>query len=224
MEKDEIKPTRVIKKNHTSLTGKVSNSEGRLNSFESSLERDFILITNFDPNVERFIEQPVRIEYFDEGKLRHYTPDFLIFYRNNDENQPYYKPRLIEIKYLDKLRKDKTLLKPKFDAAWDYCEVKGWEFKVLTENDIRSDFLFNAKFLSGYLNSDEVKIEDIDYLIERLGELNYATPTELIENYSNNKVKKAHLLFTIWYMVANHLIGADLSNRLTMKSEIWKKI
>ncbi|MEO9871155.1 TnsA endonuclease N-terminal domain-containing protein [Ekhidna sp.] len=225
MNKEELKPVRTLKKNHTSLTGKVSNSDGDLNSFESSLERDFILLTNFDSNVEKFVEQPTKIEYHDEfGRLRHYTPDFLVFYRNKALDQPYYKPTLVEIKYSERLKKDRDILKPKFDAANIHCRKKGWEFKVVTEKDIRTDFLYNVKFLSGYLNSSEVKNEDINLLIDSISEMEIATPLKLIDSLSSEDKVKATLLYTIWYMLSNHLIGADLSIRLTMKSEIWSRI
>src|SRR5437868_5438583 len=51
----------------------------RMKGFESSLERDFFILLDFDLNVDRYEEQPVRIEYRDgDGRLRTYTPDVLV--------------------------------------------------------------------------------------------------------------------------------------------------
>src|SRR5947208_8398615 len=50
--------------------------------FESSLERDFLLLLDFDPDVEFYEEQPVKITYHDDrGRRRTYTPDVFVRYR-----------------------------------------------------------------------------------------------------------------------------------------------
>jgi len=48
-------------------------------AFESSLERDFLLLLDFDPEVVLYEEQPVTINYHDDqGRRRRYTPDVLV--------------------------------------------------------------------------------------------------------------------------------------------------
>jgi len=63
-------PVRTIPKNYRSLTGLVPNTRTQsMTAFESSLERDFLLLLDFDPDVECFEEQPVKIIYHDaQGK------------------------------------------------------------------------------------------------------------------------------------------------------------
>src|SRR5260221_11524225 len=48
--------------------------------FESFLERDFICLLEFDPNVLTFAEQPFTLAYLHLGQTRHYTPDFHVRY------------------------------------------------------------------------------------------------------------------------------------------------
>src|SRR6266581_6966395 len=76
-------PVRIIPKNYRSLTGLVSNTRTQsMTAFESSLERDFLLLLDFDPDVEFYEEQPVRIVYQDDhGRCRTYTPDVFVRYR-----------------------------------------------------------------------------------------------------------------------------------------------
>jgi hypothetical protein len=55
-----------------------------MTAFESSLERDFLLLLDFNPDVEFFEEQPVKIVYHDaKGRRRTYTPDVLVRYRTD---------------------------------------------------------------------------------------------------------------------------------------------
>lgn len=93
-------PVRKIPTNRRSITGLVSSRKNdRMTGFESSLERDFLLLLDFDRNVERYEEQPVTIRYRDrEGKRRTYTPDVLVLYRQNLTGRDTC-PLLCEVKY-----------------------------------------------------------------------------------------------------------------------------
>ena len=45
---------------------------------ESALERDFVTLATFSDLTARISSQPVTIRFDDRGKLRRYTPDFLV--------------------------------------------------------------------------------------------------------------------------------------------------
>src|SRR5262245_35397216 len=68
-------PVRRIPKNYRSLTGLVPNSRTQsMTAFESSLERDFLQLLDFDPDVEFYEEQPVKITYPDaKGRRLSFT-------------------------------------------------------------------------------------------------------------------------------------------------------
>jgi hypothetical protein len=216
-----IDPVRKIGMNHTSLTGMVpSLKSNRLHQFESSLERDFIRITEFDSNVAEFVEQPVVIEYVNEHKPSRYVPDFLISYKHTTAPGKWLKPLLVEIKYRDDLKKNWAVLKPKFLAAMKFCDQKGWKFKILTEVEIRTEFLQNARFFQQYKNVI-VNIEDYSFLLSKIHDLRVTTPTEIVLCSSDNLNRRASLLYCLWYMIANTVIGVDLSKKITMNSTIW---
>src|SRR3989442_12552544 len=99
-------PARIVPKNYRNLTGLDYNSRtAAMAAFESSLERDLLLLLDFDPDVESFEEQPVKITYYDDYGRRHtYTPDVLVRYRGDITSASVLTPVLCEVKYRDDLR------------------------------------------------------------------------------------------------------------------------
>ncbi len=113
----------------------------RMIAFESLLERDFIYLLDYDPAVEWFEEQPLSIEYLHEGKLLHYTPDFHLL----EDSQH----ALVECKPERFVETEEN--RRKFGVAQEWCQRHGWEFRVVTEQQIRSGFrLQNVKLLAQY--------------------------------------------------------------------------
>lgn len=211
-------PVRKIPKNYRNITGIASRGKSIGKAmFESGLERDFITLLEFNREVESFEVQPITIEWIDSnGKKRSYTPDTLAFYTSNDK-----KPTLFEVKYRSELKSDWQQLKPKFKAALAYAKHKGWAFKIMTENEIRTPQLENAKFLLPFINRGPQAEDDMDMLAESLRQLQQATPTLLLNKIYQDEWNKAKLLPTLWYLIGTHQISADLNHKLTMASEIW---
>lgn len=95
--------------------------------WESKLERDFIYLLEFDPDVLSYREQPIRIIYFLDGKRHRYTPDFLVVRVN--------KKQIIEVKPISKVFKGNN--RRRFRAISRICSAMGYEFKIATEREIR---------------------------------------------------------------------------------------
>ncbi|WP_164976711.1 TnsA endonuclease N-terminal domain-containing protein [Chryseobacterium sp. CH21] len=118
--------------------------------FESSLERDMIMMMEMDKFCHSYHEQPVKISFTDKtGKKRNYVPDFLMFFHQGLKSEGM-KPLLIEVKYREDLRKNFGEYKEKFRAAIDFCKINNYEFRIITEYEIRTQFLENAYFLYRY--------------------------------------------------------------------------
>lgn len=209
---------------YSSLSGVIpSQKNDRLHEFESSLERDLLTVLEFDPNVESFEEQPVCIHYVDEeSKPRTYTPDVLVHYRSEAPPGCWMKPRLVEVKYRADLWKNWPRLKPKFRAAVRFAAEHGMEFKILTEKEIRTEYLENARFLNRYRKVD-VEPGYVQRLDDLLGQLPATTPEEIIQLAARDLYKQAEYLFVLWHMVAIGLVGIELTHKLTMQSPIWVK-
>ena len=219
-------PVRKIPMNYRSVTGyKSSTREPRLVAVESTLERDFAYVLDFDWEVEHYEEQPIRIDFEDNsGKQRHYTPDFLVRYRGPTplHHWSYKKTVLYEIKPREVLRKKWTSLKPAFKAAIRHSRKKGWRFKIMTENEIRDSYLENIRFLLHYR-----KIEHpeefiwMNKMFKLLRLLRETDPKNLLAAITNDQNLKAELIPVLWKGIAIGEIGTDLHQPLTMKSRIW---
>ena len=68
-------PVRKVPKNYRSLTGLVPHTRtSSMTAFESSLERDFLLLLDFDPEVAFYDEQPVTLVSQDaQGRRRRHA-------------------------------------------------------------------------------------------------------------------------------------------------------
>lgn len=216
-------PARKIPKNYRNLTGKwFSNKAGKLVAFESSLERDFIVLHDVDPCVCSVFEQPVRIIYTDgTGRERSYVPDFQLSY--NSEQNP---TTLFEVKYREDLFENWSVYKPKFKAAISFAKSHGLKFKLITEKEISGVLLENAKFLSNYLNDyfldeDDLHLEWVALIEVTIQQLGSCTVEQLIAVIANSKWKRAEAIAHIWRLIALNDIHADLHQPLSLKTEIW---
>ena len=113
----------------------------RMIAFESLLERDLIYLLDYDTAVTWFEEQPLTIEYQHEGKLRHYTPDFHLVEREQHV--------LVECKpehFINTADNSR-----KFAAARTWCQADDWQFRIVTDADVRAGHrLQNIQLLTGY--------------------------------------------------------------------------
>lgn len=223
------KRVREISYKSYSLSGIINTSYMREPvQFESSLERDYIYLLEFDLKVNQYLEQPLEIAYKDaKGKDRKYIPDFAVDYFN--------KPgEIIEIKYENILKTNFEELALKFKEAEKFCKKFNLTFKVITEKYIREERgveLENYKFLSRYRDYfqnikefDSVYPEmnpDINLLHEMIIKLKESTVQELVDKCSRDKNKQAELIFLTWYLVSTNFIGADFTQKLGLNSMIW---
>ncbi len=110
----------------------------RMVQFESTVERDYLYLLDYEADVIHFEDQPLTIEYRHEGKLLRYTPDFLVV-----------KPGqhiLIECKPQALVSSEGNQLK--IAAAHEFAVRQGWQFRVVTDVEIHSGSrLRNIKLL-----------------------------------------------------------------------------
>ena len=98
-------PVRKIPKNHLLVTGGYSSRKNReMDPFESLLEKDYLLLLDFDDTVERFETQPVRIPV--PGVPNGYVPDVLSFYFPCPRTGAIRKPLLVDVKHSDELKRN----------------------------------------------------------------------------------------------------------------------
>lgn len=179
---------------------------------ESTLERDFVLLQRFDPNVAGIEEQPVRIEYrVGQGAKRHYVPDFLVTYRDGGR-----LPQLVEIKYSTDPHLLAGSLEERFAAARAYATERGWVFALVTEKEIRTPRLENATFLLPFRD----RPPDPAFR-DRMLEVTSRTPVTvqgLADLVAGDAGDRARVLPSLWALVARFEITADLDQPITMRT------
>jgi len=206
-----LKPVRKIGYSNRAVTGKRSSTKSsRILQFESSLERDLITLLEYDDEVETCTPQPITIHYEDGRKQRRYTPDIAVYFRAEIKR----KPELIEVKYQTELDEKHVEYLLRFAAAEKYATANGYTFKVITEKEIRTDRLYNIKFLSRYVRSciDEKRA------------------TSILTNFQNDQRISVRalagddpdLLFTTWQLVAQKLLLCDMTAKVNMDALLWK--
>jgi len=209
-------PVRTIGTSRSYLTGKVSLDGGGMASFESSLERDWLVVLDFDPAVTSLLEQPFSIKYFAGGRERRYTPDVMAEFKHANSTETI----VYEVKPREILRANWKRYKPRFKAAVHYCRERGWRFKIMTENEIRTAYLENAKFLRRYRNLPDQKLI-CDQLIYTFRALGPTTPQALLAAAYWPREDQMKAIPMMWKMVTDGRIGVLLHEPLTMASEIW---
>lgn len=218
---EELDPVRKRRIQNTtrSISGIIPSAKNEEEVwFESALERDFALILESHPDVSHYQEQPVTIDYYYNGKNRIYTPDFLVYFNEG----PKLKPWLCEIKYRSELREKFSQLKPRFQAAKALAKKEKWEFKIFTEEYIRTAYLYNINFLSRY-NYNELDGACYNLVIRTLSELGHSSPKEFMLTVQDAHFNlRGRCLYALWYGIKKGEISCDIvTEKLDMKSEIW---
>ncbi|RKR82072.1 TnsA endonuclease-like protein [Mucilaginibacter gracilis] len=211
------KAVRKIGPNNRSITGKqISRKSPDSQHFESSLERDYLLLLEYDEVVLRFTAQPVTITYYINEQRRRYTPDVAVYFHPSIHRKPW----LVEIKYQADLIAHKAELEPKFAAARDYCRQCGYEFIIMTEAQIRTDKLHNIRFLSRYKGQKhEPTLRQA--ILTSLNNQAQLTARQLLSNAPTDIA--GQLLYALWQLVADKELLVDMNNKIIMDTLIWKK-
>lgn len=216
-------PVRKIPKNYLGVTGGfASRKNGCVLGFESLLERDHMILLEFDDAVEKFEEQPVRIPLpaGKGGGGRTYVPDILVHYRPGRSGKVK-KPRLAEVKTRKDLEKNAAKYAPKFSAARRYAAERAWEFQVVTEEDIRIPRLPNLKFLREYHLIEPARADTARVLqaLDAAGgwiELGDFLDPPLCQSDE----ERLAMLPVIWHLVAVGRFHVDLDRPFTDRTEL----
>jgi len=223
MREEFLKSVRAVKSNGFTSPGVIpSRKNGSMAQYESIPERDMAYFLEFSSAVKRFTPQPLTLDYINlEGKPAKYTPDFLAFYRTEFEEYKNERPTLFEVKTREFLKKDWRSLKNKYVQTMKFCDTKGWRFKIITEVELNTPYVRNAKFLTPYLRKTP-NIGLIENVMDALHELeDSATPQDIINIAANDFYRKAALIPALWYLVAARTIKCDLEKDIAMDSQLW---
>jgi len=214
---DKFGPVRKIRKNYRSITGGLASVKaGGEAPFESSLERDFLILLEFDPQVVRISPQPVRLQYrLDGGRSRLYTPDVLVHYQGGQ------RPGLFEVKYVSEIREKRDHFRRLFPVVRDYARDRGWTFTLMTEKSLRGVLLDNTRFLLPFRDPGRVWSHGVrDELLSRLQTRVDFTPQTLLATVAQER--RAELLPLLWHLVATGQVMVNMHLPLTLNSPLTR--
>lgn len=180
---------------------------GRAVAWESQIERDFIYLLEFDPDVLSYQEQPRKFQYRADGKLHSYTPDF--------EAKTKDKTLIIEVKPAKKAREPDT--QRLFKLVAPVIEAEGFEYRVVTDTMIRNEpQLSNIKYLR--IHGRTVPTVS-DQLIAHSHLTQHPTPTvhSLMEEFAGRSLPRQ----TVYTLIYWGVIAVDLGQPLTPLSSLF---
>ena len=115
-----------------------STTAGRFLEYESLRERDWMLLMDFDREVDWVCEQPLRLRYVKGGLPASHVPDLLVWRRAG--------PELCDVKSEERL--DDPHFEAQVHATGRACAEAGLGYGVLSEPD--RQLLMNVRWLAGF--------------------------------------------------------------------------
>jgi len=221
-------PTRRITRSPVKVTGTAPDDQ----AFESTLEEDFFVLLRFNRLVERFESQTETVKWLDEAnKIRTYTPDVLVYYRQDIPESANWPPVLCEVKpnlnetsesprrRMPPRKENEAENQLKWAAATRYAAKRGWEFKVVRESDIRTPYFKNARFLLRYLERGVESRYDSD-LLDALAKRGPLSLGAWADTQASCLEERARVLPACYRLIAVQCVEVDLLKQLTLNSVV----
>jgi hypothetical protein len=126
--------------------------------YESCLERDQLMLLDFDPGVVGIASQPFRLSWRDEtGARRRHVPDY--FARLADGSG-----LVIDVRADDRIEERDAAA---FEVTRRACEQVGWRFRRV--GAVGARLLANVRWLAGYRHPRHARIVEVDAAREVFG-------------------------------------------------------
>lgn len=176
---------------------------------ESPLEADFCYHLEYDPKIRSYQAQPLSFQYFFEGEVHTYFPDFEVFY--DDESNSYF-----EIKYIADIARIEN-----FDA-WEKAVAKaanknGKGFVVLKEDFIRQKPLYENLQTLWTAQTIDIDKDFLCHLITMLDENKELSIEELLRDKNSNAEFEQ-----IYRLIFERKLSTPLSVEFLSKQSIVK--
>lgn len=193
---------------------------GRLvggNRYESSLERDFMLLMAWDLTVARISPQPVRIPVQDPSALRKsYTPDVLVEWLPGDGVA---RPaELVEVKYREAFVGEWRSWRAIGRAAQSFAAERGWKFRFATETEVRTAKLANVRRLMPYRRR-QANPDAVAALRCRLQARGPMAVVDLVPE-TEEPTRRAAMLNALWCQLATSTFRFEVDQLLTPRTVI----
>jgi hypothetical protein len=209
--------TRKIKPTRRSVSGIFAFRSSESIPFESTLERDFLIRTEFNPSVSKIVAQPTRIPFVSSnGRTYTYTPDFLVYCDGQ-------KTLLVEVKPKEELDTKWSLLKPKFKYAHRYAKERGWLFNIYHENRIRDEKLKNIQFLQQRFKRLDFDLDLVNLFISFLDKSERMTICDARTIFNGEDFHKPIDDKHILHLLSVRTFECDMNHPIDENTIIWAR-
>ncbi len=195
--------------------------------YESLVERDLLVLLEYNDMVLDVIEQPVTITYTNHnGRVVTYTPDFLVTFKSlpsQGSQEIFLKPQLIEVKLQKELKKKFLELRPRFKIATRYAMENGYIFKLYDDKKIRGVELSNILLLKRYKKTKFDETEE-SRILGYLKSVGHTQIDHLLEALYATKPKQAIALSHLYHLLYHKKVGIDIGLPINSWSTIWLNI
>lgn len=168
-------------------------------AWESWLERDFMLVSEYDQTVERYVEQPEQVVLWIDGVAHRYTPDMRLVLSDGTL-------RIVEVKPEQALRDPLTAIK--LATAESHYIAAGYLFQTVTETDIRVGHrLGNVKVLYRYASLSPSPSE-----ITRITALLHGRPPQLLGDIAAEARRAGVNPAVLFHLMFKQLVAFDVDD------------
>lgn len=185
---------------------------------ESTLERDFLIRSEFFLNVLQILPQPVRIPFTGaDGRQYSYVPDFLVMYRPT--KQGCRRPLLVEVKPSEQWNRHWRKWGLKWEAAIRYAKQYNWRFQIQDESRIRDIVLQNVRYLRFYKRM-RFEAEDSQRAIETLRSIGPTSIGAILDQHYNSTSRSQGMAF-LWHLVAVRKLDCEITGPMNHHTKLW---
>jgi len=186
--------------------------------YESTLERDFLVRSEFFLEVLHIVPQPIQIPFTGAGGGSYtYTPDFLVTYRPTELGCR--KPELIEVKPTQQWRNNWRKWRRKWKAAIRFAKRRGWVFHIFDDSRIRDAVLKNIRSLERYkrMRFRTKDSERIIGILKATGPRSIASLMDELGVGIDHRQSTAHL----WHLVSVRRLDCNMRGPLDHNTSLW---
>jgi hypothetical protein len=181
-----------------------STTASRFLEYESLLERDWMLLMDFDRKVEWMCEQPLRLRYRKDGRPASHVPDLLVWRAGT--------PELCDVKSEERLEDPE--FQAQVEATGLACAQAGFGYRVLSEPD--RQLLTNVRWLAGFREPPADLDGERARMLSALA-VQPSTIGELLDDAVEPALARPVLMHLLW--VGEVLL--DVTEPMAHASRVW---
>ena len=182
-----------------------STTVGRFMEYESLLERDWMLLMDFDREVGWLCEQPLRLSYVKNDQRVSHVPDLLAWRAGT--------PELCDVKNEERLEDPRFLAQ--VEATGRACAEAGFGYRVLSEPD--PQLLLNVRWLAGFRDPRPDPDGERARILSLLS-VGASTITELLAGAVEPALARPVLMHLLW----SGEVMIDVTEPIADASRVWR--